>query len=165
MGNAKILIVDLDAHQGNGHESIHAKDKRVKIFDVYSGNNYPGDEAAKEAIDFNYPVKHGIRDAEYLSLLHVELPKAINQVNPDLIVYNAGTDIFEGDPLGRMSISEGGIMKRDEFVFRLAQEKKIPILMVLSGGYSSDSARIIGKSLENVLKNVLSVGPVLSKKV
>jgi histone deacetylase 11 len=154
---AKILIIDLDAHQGNGHESIHANDERVKIFDVYSEYNYPKDEAAKKAIDFNYPVKHGIRDAEYLQILNSKLPKAIDESNPDLIIYNAGTDIFEKDSLGRMNVSEAGIIKRDELVFRLAKDKRIPILTVLSGGYSPDSAGIIGRSLENILKNVLSV--------
>ena len=81
-----------------------------------------------------------------------------------MVIYNAGTDIFGKDPLGAMSISEVGIIKRDGIVFEMALKNKIPILMVLSGGYSKESAAIIGKSIENVLKNVVKTEQLLERK-
>ncbi len=87
----------------------------------------------------------------YLRLLENELPKAIAHSKPDLIVYIAGTDVLKGDLLGWMSISEEGIIKRDATVFRNALEKKIPILMLLGGGYTKRSASVISRSIENIL--------------
>jgi len=77
---------------------------------------YPHDVYAQQFITFHYPVSSGIADQEYLSLLYAKLPEAITDSEPQLIVYNAGTDIFEKDPLGRMKISAQGIINRDEFV-------------------------------------------------
>jgi len=148
----KVLIVDLDAHQGNGLAAILGEDKLTYIFDMYSGNNYPRDRAMYKYIDFNFPLVDYIKDLAYLNLLKSELPKAIEAVKPDLIIYNAGTDIFERDPLGKMKVTKQGIIERDAFVFGQALAIKTPILMVLSGGYSKESADIVGTSIENILK-------------
>jgi len=153
-----ILIVDLDAHQGNGCECIFKNDPRIHIFDVYNEQIYPQDYEAKKHIEFDYPVKAYIEDKEYISLVERGLSNAIAKSKPDIIIYNAGTDVFTEDFLGCMSISEYGIIKRDEVVFRNARKNKIPILMVLSGGYTQKSAAIIGRSIENILKNVISIG-------
>ncbi len=154
-----VMIVDLDAHQGNGCESIFADDCRVYIFDVYNKDIYPWDDEARRYIDFNYPVESYIGDKEYLSLIEAKLTDAILASKPDIIVYNAGTDIFREDPLGCMNISHDGIIKRDEIVFKTAIKNDIPILMVLSGGYSKRSAAIIGESIENILKNIIRLLP------
>lgn len=159
----KILIVDLDAHQGNGHEMICASDPRIAIMDMYNFHNYPHDLEAKKHITFDYPLKPYIEDEEYLLILKSALPAAINQLKPNLIIYNAGTDIFEKDRLGRLSISEQGIIERDAFVFITAQEFNIPVAMVLSGGYTAESASIISKSIENILKNVVHAIPMSSE--
>ncbi|MFH0732634.1 MAG: histone deacetylase [Candidatus Omnitrophota bacterium] len=151
-----ILIIDLDAHQGNGVESIFADDPRVNIFDVFNGEIYPNDFDAKKYIDFQFPLPSQTADKEYLALIQREIPEAIKKTAPDLIIYNAGTDIFKSDPLGRMDITADGIIRRDEIVFRSALEKRTPILMVLSGGYTKKSSVIIGKSIENLLTNVIS---------
>ena len=123
---AKILIVDLDAHQGNGHEEIAAEDKRIAIVDFYNADTWPGDYPCQKRINFDYPLKAHTKDAEYLNLLKQELPKVIDIVKPTLIIYNAGTDIFEKDPLGMLSISRQGIIERDQFVFKEAIGRKIP---------------------------------------
>ena len=157
----KVLVVDLDAHQGNGVEMILGDDTLTKTFDVYSDKNYPGNyDDTRKYITYSYPVKSFITTDEYLSLVKLELSKAIAADKPDLIIYNAGTDIFERDPLGRMSVAESGIIERDAFVFQLARDNKIPVAMVLSGGYTSESARIIGTSLENIIKTIV---PTISK--
>jgi len=153
--NLKALIIDLDAHQGNGCEAILGDDPRVHILDVYNEEIYPWDFEARKYIDFDYPVKSYIEDKEYLKIVEKGIKKAMTKLKPGLIIYNAGTDILEGDPLGCMSISENGIIKRDEVVFKYALENRIPILMVLSGGYTHKSAEIIGKSIENIFKKCL----------
>ena len=106
-------------------------------------------------IDYHYPVKSGIQDEEFLSIVEEEYPQAIRAVQPDLIVYNAGTDILLGDPLGAMRITEKGIIQRDRIVFEHALKNKIPIVMLLSGGYTRQSAHIIGASIANIVKNVI----------
>jgi histone deacetylase 11 len=153
----RVLIVDLDAHQGNGYESIFKDQSGIFIFDVYNRDIFPGDAEAAQYIDFAYPIRSGITDAVYLKLLGAELPEAIDIAQPDLIIYNAGTDIYENDPLGGMKISEAGIIKRDEIVFTCALEHKIPILMLLSGGYAAQSAEIVSRSLEHLFQHVLRV--------
>ena len=154
----KVLIVDLDAHQGNGNASIFRDEPRVTIFDIYNGQIYPGDHEAARCVKYNHPVKMFIGDREYLGLLERELPRAIDESQPGLIVYNAGTDVLKGDPLGGMGITAEGILRRDGIVFRSAADRKIPILMVLSGGYTKKSAGVIGRSIENILK-ILAVRP------
>ncbi len=146
-----VLIVDLDAHQGNGNETVFKDDPRVRIFDIYNKLIFPGDEEAKKYIAYNLPLPAFTGDEVYLRLLENELPKAIAHSKPDLIVYIAGTDVLKGDLLGWMSVSEEGIIKRDATVFRNALEKKIPILMLLGGGYTKRSASVISRSIENIL--------------
>lgn len=85
--------------------------------------------------------------------------KAIRSAKPDLIIYNAGTDVYEGDSLGRMKLSREGIIERDFFVFSQAIKQEIPILMVLSGGYSKASAEIVADSIENIIKGLSLVIP------
>jgi len=152
-----IMVIDLDAHQGNGHEAIFKDDSRVHILDVYNEEIYPNDIEAKQYIDFHYPLRSHIKDADYLSLIETEIAKALAQAKPELIIYNAGTDIFIEDPLGQMNISKAGVIKRDEIVFRLAFERNIPIVMVLSGGYTRNSTALIGESVVNILTNLVSV--------
>ena len=151
-----VMIVDLDAHQGNGCEAVFKDDSRIHIFDVYNKDIYPWDYEARRYIDFNYPVESFIGDKEYLSLIGTNLIDAILNLRPDLVIYNAGTDIFQEDPLGDMNISQDGIIRRDEMVFKVAIRNNIPILMLLSGGYSKKSAAIIGKSIENILTGMKS---------
>ena len=151
-----VMIIDLDAHQGNGIESIFKNDPNVYIFDVYNKDIYPRDEQVKQYITFNHPVSRGIKDDAYLSLLDRTLSDAIATVKPNLIIYNAGTDIYEHDPLGAMKITADGIIKRDALVFTEATKRNIPILMVLSGGYTKASWKIIGKSVVNILQNIIN---------
>lgn len=148
----KVLVIDLDAHQGNGLEAMLGTDPLTFIFDMYGGNNYPRDTEVFKYIDFNYPQADWVADKEYLLCLKNNLPQAIANVKPDLIIYNAGTDVFEKDPLGKMKITKAGIIERDSFVFDQAFKTRTPIMMVLSGGYSEESAGIIGESIEAIIK-------------
>lgn len=152
--NLKVMIVDLDAHQGNGHGKTFGDDKRIGIFDVYGYWNYPRDEEAKKYIKYNYPISLKTKDEEYLKIIHHALPNAVDQENPDLIIYNAGTDVFDGDLTGKQSLSREGILERDRTVFEIARDKKIPIVMTTSGGYTPQSAELVYGS---IIKNAIPV--------
>ncbi|XP_076330785.1 histone deacetylase 11 isoform X3 [Tachypleus tridentatus] len=146
----KAMIVDLDAHQGNGHERDFLNERNVYILDIYNGGIYPGDVLAKDAIKRCVELRHRTKDAEYLEKVDMHLEGALNEFQPDIIVYNAGTDILEGDPLGCLSITPKGIIERDEIVFRKAKDRNIPIVMLTSGGYQHVTARVIADSIINL---------------
>ncbi|XP_064352266.1 histone deacetylase 11 isoform X4 [Camelus dromedarius] len=157
-GVSRATIVDLDAHQGNGHERDFMGDKRVYIMDVYNRHIYPGDRLAKQAIRRKVELEWGTEDDEYLSKVERNLERALKEHQPDVVVYNAGTDILEGDRLGGLSISPQGVVRRDELVFRMVRGRQVPILMVTSGGYQKRTARIIADSILN-LHGVGLIGP------
>ncbi|HXW86177.1 MAG TPA: histone deacetylase [Candidatus Bathyarchaeia archaeon] len=153
--NKKVLIVDLDAHHGNGHVDCCKDDELTIIFDVYNKDAYPVRHVSNPKKDiqdvaYNYPIVSYTNDEAYLNIVKKNLPKAIEETNPNLIIYNAGTDILKGDRVGGLSVSREGIVERDRLVFQYAKEKEIPILMTLSGGYTQESASIIAESIEKV---------------
>ncbi|XP_028906655.1 histone deacetylase 11 isoform X3 [Ornithorhynchus anatinus] len=149
-GVSRATIIDLDAHQGNGHERDFMYDNRVYIMDVYNRYIYPGDGFAKRAIKRKIELDWGTEDKEYLQKVEMHVAGALNELRPDVVIYNAGTDILDGDPLGGLAISPQGIVKRDEIVFRAARTHRVPILMVTSGGYQKRTARIIADSILNL---------------
>ncbi|CAD6336477.1 unnamed protein product [Miscanthus lutarioriparius] len=130
---SSVLILDLDAHQGNGHEKDFANDGRVYILDMYNAGIYPFDFTAKQYIDQKVELVSGTKTDEYLEQLDRALEVCSIRFQPHLIVYNAGTDILDGDPLGRLKVSPEGVVTRDEKVFRLAKDQNIPLLMLTSG--------------------------------
>ncbi|XP_051151289.1 histone deacetylase 2, partial [Andrographis paniculata] len=152
---SRVMIIDLDAHQGNGHEKDFSDDRRVYILDMYNPNIYPFDYEARRYINQEVEVVSGTSTNEYLSKLDEALTVAAGAFDPELIIYNAGTDILDGDPLGRLQISPNGISTRDEKVFMFARERNIPIIMLTSGGYMKSSARVIADSIANLSRKSL----------
>lgn len=152
---SRVMIIDLDAHQGNGHEKDFSADRRVYILDMYNPDIYPLDYEARRYITQKVEVVCGTNTDEYLSKLDAALKVAAGAFDPELIIYNAGTDILDGDPLGRLKISPEGIAARDEKVFTFARERGIPLLMLTSGGYMKSSARVIADSIINLSKKSL----------
>ena len=150
----KILVVDLDAHQGNGHarDKIRFGKDNVVILDMYNPRIFPGDGFAKSGIDIEILVGRNDDDEAYLDKLQSGLERVREFGKIDFIVYNAGTDILQGDSLGKLSISEDGVVRRDEKVFRFAREINVPLLMLLSGGYQKNNALVIAKSIFNLDK-------------
>ncbi|MCP9262809.1 Histone deacetylase 2 [Dirofilaria immitis] len=143
---------------GNGHENDFSGDNRVYILDMFNNRIYPNDLRARRAIRRSVHLHIGTQDAEYLFLLSSNLEEVLSEFRPDIIVYNAGTDCLRGDPLGLLSISSKGIRKRDEIVFKMARDRHIPIVMLLSGGYMPNTHRVIAKSILNLHdKNLLRV--------
>ncbi|XP_071692751.1 histone deacetylase 2 isoform X1 [Rutidosis leptorrhynchoides] len=147
---SRVMIIDLDAHQGNGHETDFSDDRRVYILDMYNPYIYPLDYEARRYIDQRVEVPSGTTTEEYLVKLDEALQVAGNAFNPELVIYNAGTDILDGDPLGRLKVSPDGVSIRDEKVFRFARDKNIPLVMLTSGGYMKSSARVIADSIINL---------------
>ncbi|XP_021749950.1 histone deacetylase 2-like isoform X2 [Chenopodium quinoa] len=152
---SRVMIIDVDAHQGNGHEIDFAKDKRVYILNVYNSEIYPGDYNARRFNDQKVEVASGTTTDVYLKKVDDALEVARRSFDPELVVYNAGTDILDGDPLGCLRISPDGVIKRDEKVFAFAREKGISILMLTSGGYMKSSARVIADSIINLSRKQL----------
>jgi acetoin utilization deacetylase AcuC-like enzyme len=136
----KILIVDLDVHQGNVTAAIFKDEPRVFTFSMHGGHNYP---LNKEKSDLDIALNDGMRDEEYLGILEENLPRLIDHVSPDLIFYLSGVDVLSSDKLGRLGMSIDGCKERDRFVFETAKESSIPVAVSMGGGYSTHIKDII----------------------
>ncbi|WP_435414210.1 histone deacetylase family protein [Polaribacter aestuariivivens] len=131
----KILIVDLDVHQGNGTAEIFKNDTSVFTFSIHGKSNYP---FIKEKSDLDIPLENNTNDNEYLDILKSTLPKLINQEKPDFIYYLCGVDVIETDKLGKLGLTVEGCKKRDQFVLQTCFDLKIPVMCSMGGGYSPD---------------------------
>ncbi|MDA8957030.1 histone deacetylase [bacterium] len=136
----KILIIDLDVHQGNGTAEIFKKDASVFTFSMHGKSNYP---FIKETSDLDIALKNETKDNEYLSILKNTLPKLINQEKPDFIYYLCGVDVLETDKLGKLSLSVKGCKERDQFVLQTCRNFNIPVMCSMGGGYSPDIKVIV----------------------
>ena len=129
----KILILDLDVHQGNGTAEIFRENKNVFTVSFHGEKNYP---FRKETSDFDYGFRDGTSDREYLDKIKYEVPRLIENFEPDFIFYLSGVDIIENDKLGRLSVSIKGCKERDRFVLNLCKTNRIPVQVSMGGGYS-----------------------------
>ena len=136
----KILILDLDVHQGNGTASIFKNYQDVFTCSVHGTKNYP---FKKEISNLDIEMEDQCSDKAYIDQIKHLLPKLYKQVKPDFIFYLCGVDILESDKLGRLSVSIDGCKKRDELVLTFFKEKNIPIQCSMGGGYSKDLKVII----------------------
>ncbi len=136
----KIMIVDLDVHQGNGTAKIFENEPRVFTFSMHGEHNYP---LKKEKSDMDVGVPDGIEDDAYLKKLYATLPGLVEQVKPDLIFYLSGVDVLKSDKLGRLALTKQGCKQRDKFVFELCSRKGIPVAVSMGGGYSHRIADIV----------------------
>jgi len=144
----KVLVVDLDAHQGNGTAAIFQGWPWAFIFDLFEEDLFP---FSKEQEDVALPVPSGLTGVEYMDVIHKALPRALDTIGPDLVVYNAGSDPFVDDPLARFRLTISDLAGRDLIVVTMARERGIPVAIVLSGGYSSESWRIHTDGIEGIL--------------
>lgn len=136
----KILIVDLDVHQGNGTAEIFQNNSRVFTFSTHGKTNYP---FKKEVSDLDIAFADGTTDNEFLKTISEVIPKLIEEQKPDFIFYLAGVDILESDKLGKLSCTIEGCKKRDEIVFGLCDKFQIPVQVSMGGGYSPTIKTII----------------------
>ncbi len=136
----KILIIDLDVHQGNGTASIFEKDERVFTFSMHGAHNYP---FHKEKSDLDIPLLDGTDGKTYLSLLQDRLPGLIETVQPDHAFYLSGVDVLDTDKFGKLKLSLADAGERDRFVFQSLYTKGIPVTVAMGGGYSPDVRVIV----------------------
>lgn len=136
----KILIVDLDVHQGNGTAEIFSKNDKVFTFSMHGKNNYP---FKKEISDLDIALNDGTNDSQFLSILNETLPKLTHKVKPDFIFYLSGVDILGSDKLGKLNCTIEGCKKRDEIVLSLCRKLEIPVQVSMGGGYSPEIKTII----------------------
>ena len=135
----KILILDLDVHQGNGNSEIFKNDKDVFTFSMHCASNYP---AKKSKSDMDIELKEHMEDREYLDILNFNL-KRLNKLNFDFVFYIAGVDVHYNDRLGKLKLSDEGIEKRDMLVIENYFIKKVPLCGVLGGGYNRNFDKLI----------------------
>ena len=135
----KILIIDLDVHQGNGNAEIFKNDKNVLTFSMHCASNYP---AKKSKSDIDVELKDNMEDKEYLEILSKQLKK-LNENTFDFVFYVAGVDIHSEDRLGKLKITDNGIDKRDQMVIENFFSKNIPLCGVLGGGYNKSFEKLI----------------------
>lgn len=136
----KILIVDLDVHQGNGTAEIFKNDASVFTFSMHGKNNYP---FKKEESDLDIALENNTDDKTYLNILHTTLPRLIHEQQPDFIYYLCGVDVISTDKLGKLALSVNGCKARDKFVLRQCKTNNIPIMCSMGGGYSPDIKTIV----------------------
>jgi len=132
---ARVLIFDCDVHQGDGTATILVNVPEVFTCSIHCEKNFPQRKATSD-LDVNVPVK--AQDEEYLELLKESLESALELAQPDLVIYDAGVDVFEHDPLGMLNISIDGIRQRDAYVLNTVRAAGIPIATVIGGGYDKD---------------------------
>ena len=135
----RILIVDLDVHQGNGNSEIFKNNKNVFTFSMHSKSNYP---AKKSTSDLDIELDDNMEDKEYIKLLKFYLNQ-LNEENFDYVFYIAGVDIHYNDRLGKLKISDEGIRERDELVTENFFSKGVPVCGVLGGGYNKDFDKLV----------------------
>ncbi|MDB3913594.1 histone deacetylase [Flavobacteriaceae bacterium] len=136
----KILIVDLDVHQGNGTAEIFHNDPTVFTFSMHGKSNFP---FHKEKSDLDIPLENETGDTLYLSLLKETLPELIKIQQPDFIYYLCGVDVVKTDKLGKLSLTIEGCKERDRFVLQTCKNQNIPVMCSMGGGYSPDIKIII----------------------
>ncbi|MDN3670924.1 histone deacetylase [Echinicola jeungdonensis] len=136
----KILVVDLDVHQGNGTAEIFGEEPQVFTFSMHGASNYPM-KKEKSDLDVELPDKTG--DDLYLKTLDRHLKKLLESVAPDFIIYQSGVDVLSTDKLGRLSLSIEGCKRRDKMVLDLAFQNEIPIMCCMGGGYSEKISHIV----------------------
>lgn len=137
---SKILIVDLDVHQGNGTAEIFKEDSNVFTFSMHGRTNYP---FIKEESDLDIALENETGDEKYLSILKETLPKLILEQEPDFIYYLCGVDVIESDKLGKLSLSMEGCKERDRFVLQTCKNFSIPVMCSMGGGYSKEIKVIV----------------------
>jgi len=155
----RIAYIDTDAHQGNGVCHTFMNDNRVFIFDIFNGHIYPiYDVDARKRVDCAVPITSTTTDAEYMRELTDQLPGFLDSVANSkigLAVYNAGTDVVAGDPVGGLGISAETIRQRDLYVVGELRMRQIPTIMVLSGGYTKQSYQLVADSVIELIEREL----------
>jgi len=136
----RILIIDLDVHQGNGTAEIFRNEPRVFTFSMHGDKNFP---FRKEVSSLDVPLNDGVQDEEYLSILKFNLKKAFESAQPDFVFYLSGVDVLSTDKLGKLSLSKVACKERDRLVLQACKDKNLPVQVSMGGGYSTEIKDIV----------------------
>ncbi len=162
----QVLVVDLDVHQGDGTAAIFAADPRVFTFSMHGASNFP---LHKQVSDRDLALEDGVTDDAYLRALQHTLPDLLEQLRPDLVLYNAGVDPHRDDRLGRLALSDDGLYRRDWLVIDAALRRRIPVATVIGGGYDHLAALVERHTLvvraADALARIHATGTELSRPV
>jgi acetoin utilization deacetylase AcuC-like enzyme len=132
---SKVLIVDLDVHQGDGSAAIFQDDPTVFTFSVHCQSNFP---FKKQQSDLDIPLPDGVTDQAYLKTLTDYLPELLDSFRPDLVLYDAGVDPHHADRLGKLALTDEGLFQRDRYVLQTCVRRGYPVATVVGGGYDKD---------------------------
>ncbi len=149
----RVLIFDCDVHQGDGTARILEHNPAIFTCSIHCAENFPS-EKAQSNLDIALP--RGTQTPEYLTALRTTLERAIRLSQPDIVLYDAGVDIYAGDPLGHFAISEDGIFARDLFVLNTCKSLGIPVATVIGGGYD-DNRQALAARHGLIIKAAISV--------
>jgi acetoin utilization deacetylase AcuC-like enzyme len=136
----RVLLLDCDVHQGDGSARVFADDPTVFTFSIHGAKNYPFNKAQSD-LDIGLSDRTG--DQPYLDALREGAQRALNMANPDLVIYLAGADPYEGDTLGRLNLSKSGLRRRDEWVLSTLSADGLPTAVVMAGGYARNIDDIV----------------------
>lgn len=137
---SRILVIDLDVHQGNGTAQIFQQDPRVFTFSMHGKHNYP---MHKEQSDLDIPLLDGTDDNTYLKLLKENLPRIIDDFAPEFVFFQSGVDVLATDKLGKLGMTIHGCKERDRFVLETCKKHHLPVVASMGGGYSERVAYIV----------------------
>ena len=140
----QVLIVDLDVHQGDGTAACFQADPRVFTLSVHAQSNFP---LRKVSSDLDIPLEDQTEDAAYMATIGDQLPHLLDRLHPDLVLYNAGVDPHRDDRLGRLCLSDQGLLHRDRLVIDACLRRNIPVATVIGGGYDELSPLVERHSL------------------
>jgi len=136
----RILIIDLDVHQGNGTAEIFQNETRVFTFSMHGDRNFP---FRKEISSLDVPLDDGVQDEAYLLALNINLKKAFERARPDFVFYLSGVDVLSTDKLGKLALSKAACKERDRMVLQACKDKNLPLQVSMGGGYSADIKDIV----------------------
>lgn len=136
----KIVIIDLDVHQGNGTAKLFEKNPSVFTFSMHGRHNYP---FHKEKSDWDIPLEDGTDTDTYLQILKDTLPQLLSDQQPDFAFYLSGVDILETDKFGKLKVTTAGCQQRDAYIFQQLKQHGIPCVVAMGGGYSPDVKDIV----------------------
>ena len=129
----RVLIIDLDVHQGNANAAVFADDDSVFTFSMHGAKNYPFE---KPPSSLDVPLDDETEDQRYLDTLRTYLPRTLDAARPDLVFYLGGIDVATDDRFGRLSLTREGLHARDRYVLRQLRARDLPVALLLSGGYA-----------------------------
>ena len=138
----KILILDLDVHQGDGTASICENIDNIFTCSIHCKNNFPFN---KKNSNLDVPIDDEVDDVKYINILTKTLDQIESHFTPDIVFYDAGVDVHSNDDLGNLNLTDDGIKKRDEIVCEYFKEKKIPLCTVIGGGYSKNRQELASR--------------------